>query len=111
MYAGDAARLGIEALLKGELGECYELGSDWTPIQIYALAQTITLNMTGKEALIHVDESRVRPIELWSLQADNQRVYELTDLRPTISLAKRSKQLSSTSEVTETSGTFLFYRR
>lgn len=88
MYAGDAARLGIEVLLKGELGECYELGSDWTPIQIYALAQTITFNMTGKEALIHVDESRVRPIELWSLQADNQRVYELTDLRPTISFGQ-----------------------
>ena len=47
--------------------------------------------VTGKlmghdDVEINVDESRVRPWEIWHLQSDNSKLYSVIDFRPNTSL-------------------------
>lgn len=73
-YAGDAVRNAVELLEKGELGEVYNMGSE-TGIKIYELAELIGDIMGYDKVEIEVDESRVRPWEIWHLQSDNTKLY------------------------------------
>ena len=69
-YAGDAVRMAVELLEKGEFGEVYNMGSE-EGVKMYDLAQMISQIMHGKECEIIPDESRMRPWEIWHLQSDN----------------------------------------
>lgn len=78
-YAGDAVRMAVELLEKGQFGEVYNMGSE-EGIKIYDLAK-----MLGAEE-IEVDQSRVRPWEIWHLQSDNTKLYSVIDYRPQVPL-------------------------
>jgi UDP-glucose 4-epimerase len=84
-YAGDAVRMAVELLEKGELGEVYNMGSE-NGIQIYDLAYLIGDLMGHKEIIIETDDSRKRPWEIWHLQSDNTKLYSVIEARPEVNL-------------------------
>ncbi len=83
-YAGDAVRMAVELLEKGQFGEVYNMGSEGG-IQIYDLAKLIGALM-GVEANIIEDGTRKRPWEIWHLQSDNTKLYSVISTRPTVPL-------------------------
>lgn len=86
MYVGDAVRMAVELLEKGHLGEVYNLGAEGG-IQIYDLAFTIG-KILGKDQIMKIrpDDSRKRKWEVWHLQSDNSKIYQVVEARPEISL-------------------------
>lgn len=90
-YAGDAVKMAVELLEKGEFGEVYNMGSE-EGIKIYDLATKICLLMGKSNANIVVDEERVRPWEIWHLQSDNTKLYSVIDYRPQVNLEEALKR-------------------
>lgn len=84
-YAGDAVRMAVELLEKGQFGEVYNMGSE-DGIQIYDLAHLIGKLMGHEEVQIVVDPDRVRPWEIWHLQSDNTKLYNAIGHRTPTSL-------------------------
>lgn len=84
-YAGDAVRMAVELLEKGEFGEVYNMGSGST-IKIYDLARLIGRLMGHDEIEIVTDPKRVRPWEIWHLQSDNTKLFKVIEARPEASL-------------------------
>ena len=84
-YAGDAVRMAVNLLENGEFGEVYNMGSEGG-IKIYDLAKLIGELMGHEEVIIEVDEERVRPWEIWHLQSDNSKLYDVIETRPQIDL-------------------------
>lgn len=72
IYAGDAVRIAVDLLEKGQFGEVYNLGSQ-TGLKMYDLAVMIGKIM-GKEVTVVEDESRKRKWEIWHLQADCAKI-------------------------------------
>lgn len=89
-YAGDAVRMAVELLEKGNFGEVYNMGSEGG-IKMYDLAVEIGKIM-NKEVTIEVDEARIRPWEIWYLQSDNTKLYSIIDYRPQTSLHEALKK-------------------
>ena len=85
LYAGDAVRMAVELLEKGQFGEVYNMGSE-DGIQIYDLAHLIGKLMGYEEIIINIDQSRVRPWEIWHLQSDNTKLYSVIESKSTTSL-------------------------
>jgi len=83
-YAGDAVRMATELLEKGQFGEVYNMGSQ-EGAKIYDIAYMIG-EIMGKKINIEIDESRVRPWEIWHLQSDNTKLYSVIETRPKVSL-------------------------
>lgn len=85
-YAGDAVRMAVELLEKGNFGEVYNMGSE-QGIQIYDLAKMIGKIMGKKENdfCILTDPERVRPWEIWHLESDNTKLYNTIETRPQVS--------------------------
>ncbi len=79
-YAGDAVRMAVELLEKGEFGEVYNMGSE-DGIKIYDLAHLIGKLMGHESVEIEVDQARVRPWEIWHLQSDNTNYTQQSDKR------------------------------
>ena len=90
-YSGDAVRMAVELLEKGEFGEVYNMGSEGG-IKIYDLARLIGKLMGYKEVEIEVDEARVRPWEIWHLQSDNTKLYKAIGEREPMSLEAALKK-------------------
>lgn len=88
-YAGDAVKMAVELLEKGEFGEVYNMGSE-DGIKMYDLAHLIA-KLMGKEIEIEVDPARVRPWEIWHLQSDNTKLYSIIETRPQVSLEEALK--------------------
>tara|TARA_R100001079_G_scaffold966_1_gene631 strand:- start:28964 stop:29893 length:930 start_codon:yes stop_codon:yes gene_type:complete len=84
-YAGDAVRMAVELLEKGDFGEVYNMGSE-SGIKIYDLAHMIGRLMGHESIDIVVDEKRVRPWEIWHLQSDNTKLYSAIGRRTPTSL-------------------------
>tara|TARA_Y100000356_G_C11257062_1_gene290896 strand:+ start:1691 stop:2644 length:954 start_codon:yes stop_codon:yes gene_type:complete len=84
-YAGDAVRMAVELLEKGEFGEVYNMGSE-SGIQIYSLARMIGDLMGHEKISIEIDQERVRPWEIWHLQSDNTKLYQAIGTRTPTSL-------------------------
>lgn len=84
LYAGDAVKMAVELLEKGQFGEVYNMGSE-EAITIYDLAKLIGQVM-GARVEVKTDESRVRPWEIWHLQSDNSKLHSVIDRRPAICL-------------------------
>lgn len=82
-YAGDAVRMAVNLLEKGEFGEVYNMGSQ-DGIQIYELAELIG-SLMGKKVTVEEDESRMRPWEIWHLMSDNTKLFNTIDARPEMS--------------------------
>lgn len=80
LYAGDAVRMAVELLEKGQLGEVYNLGSE-EGIKIYDLAWKIG-KLMGKEIIIDEEESRKRPWDIDCLLSDNTKIYSVVNYRP-----------------------------
>jgi nucleoside-diphosphate-sugar epimerase len=76
LYAGDAVRMAVELLEKGEFGEVYNLGSE-DGIKIYDLAKMIGKLMGFADVKVEQDQARVRPWEIWHLQSDNSKIYQV----------------------------------
>ena len=89
-YAGDAVKMAVELLEKGEWGEVYNMGSE-EGIKMYDLAHLIA-KLMGKEIKIKVDPKRVRPWEIWHLQSDNTKLYKTINTRPQVSLENALKR-------------------
>lgn len=85
LYAGDAVKMAVELLEKGQFGEVYNMGSE-DGIKIYDLAYLIGKLMGHETTTINVDQSRVRPWEIWHLQSDNSKLYSVIEARATVSL-------------------------
>jgi len=90
-YAGDAVRMAVDLLENGEFGEVYNMGSEGG-IKIYDLAILIGELMGHEEVIIEVDENRVRPWEIWHLQSDNTKLYDVIKTRPKFSLKESLKR-------------------
>lgn len=73
LYAGDAVRIAVELLERGQFGEVYNLGSE-TGIKMYDLAKLICKLMGFNDVQVIVDPKRVRPWEIWHLMADNSKI-------------------------------------
>lgn len=84
-YAGDAVKMAVELLEKGEFGEVYNMGSE-EGVKMYDLAQMISNIMYGEDCTITPDESRMRPWEIWHLQSDNTKLYSAIEARPQVNL-------------------------
>ena len=84
-YAGDAAKMAVELLEKGQFGEVYNMGSE-DGIMIYELAELIGRLMGHEETIIQTEDSRIRPWEIWHLQSDNTKLNDVIESRPSISL-------------------------
>lgn len=85
LYAGDAVKMAVELLEKGKFGEVYNMGSE-DGIQIYDLAKLIGKLIGHTDVIINIDQSRVRPWEIWHLQSDNTKLYSVIDKRPEVEL-------------------------
>lgn len=90
-YAGDAVRMAVDLLENGEFGEVYNMGSEGG-IKIYDLAEKIGSLMGHNSINIEVDEEKVRPWEIWHLQSDNTKLYDVITSRPTVSLDEALKR-------------------
>ena len=90
-YSGDAVRMAVELLEKGEFGEVYNMGSEGG-IKIYDLAQLIGTLMGHDEVTINVDQARVRPWEIWHLQSDNTKLYSVIGKKTPTSLEDALKK-------------------
>ena len=90
-YAGDAVRMAVELLEKGDFGEVYNMGSE-SGIKIYDLANMIGRLMGHEKINIVVDEKRVRPWEIWHLQSDNTKLYKAIGERTPTSLEESLKK-------------------
>ncbi|MCK9569102.1 GDP-mannose 4,6-dehydratase [Candidatus Pacearchaeota archaeon] len=84
-YAGDAVRMAVELLEKGQFGEVYNMGSEST-IKIYALAELIGKIMGHDQVVVSPDMKRMRPWEIWHLQSDNTKLYSVIEARPSVTL-------------------------
>ena len=84
-YAGDAAKMAVELLEKGQFGEVYNMGSE-DGIMIYELAELIGRLMGHEETIIQTEDSRIRPWEIWHLQSDNTKLNNVIKSRPSVSL-------------------------
>lgn len=76
LYAGDQAKIAVELLERGKLGEVYNLGSE-SGIKIYDLAKLIGKLMGFADVKVEQDPARVRPWEIWHLQSDNTKIKSL----------------------------------
>jgi nucleoside-diphosphate-sugar epimerase len=85
LYAGDAVRMAVELLEKGQFGEVYNMGSE-DGIQIYDLANLIGKLIGHSEIIINVDQARIRPWEIWHLQSDNTKLYSVIESKSITSL-------------------------
>jgi nucleoside-diphosphate-sugar epimerase len=85
LYAGDAVRMAVELLEKGQFGEVYNMGSE-DGIQIYDLANLIGKLIGHSEVIINVDQARIRPWEIWHLQSDNTKLYSVIESKSITSL-------------------------
>jgi UDP-glucose 4-epimerase len=83
-YAGDAVRMAVELLEKGQFGDVYNMGSE-QGIKIYDLANLIGEIMDVKVE-IEIDTTRIRPWEIWHLQSDNSKLYSVIKYRPKVPL-------------------------
>lgn len=84
-YVGDAVAMAVDLLENGELGEVYNMGSEGG-IGIYDLARLIGELMGYEKIEIEVDQSKVRPWEIWHLQSDNTKIYNVITTRPKVEL-------------------------
>jgi len=73
LYAGDAVRIAVELLERGQFGEVYNLGSE-DGVKMYDLAKLIGKVMGFADVRVEQDPARVRPWEIWHLQADNGKL-------------------------------------
>lgn len=80
-YAGDAVKMAVELLEKGEIGEVYNMGSG-NVIKMYELAELIGKLMGFEQVVVQTDEKRVRPWEIWHLQSDNTKLFSVIESRP-----------------------------
>ena len=83
-YAGDAVRMAVELLEKGQFGEVYNMGSE-EGVQIYDLAHMIA-KLMGKKITVETDPKKIRPWEIWHLQSDNSKLYRTISARPKMTL-------------------------
>ena len=90
IYAGDAVKMAVELLEKGEFGEVYNLGSQ-EGVQIYDLAKMIGKIM-GKELTVLEDARKKRKWEIWHLQSDNKKIYGAITRRPEVSFEEALKR-------------------
>lgn len=84
-YAGDAVRMAVELLEKGQPGEVYNMGSE-EGVKIYDLARLIGKLMGHEDITIEVNPAKVRPWEIWHLQSDNTKLYAVIECRPQVGL-------------------------
>lgn len=84
LYAGDAVRMACELLEKGEFGNVYNLGASYG-VKMYDLAHMIG-RMMGVAVEVKEDPSRVRPWEIWHLEADVSKIYRTIETRPQVPL-------------------------
>lgn len=86
LYAGDAVKMAVELLERGEWGQVYNMGSE-DGIKIYDLAKVLG-DLMNVSVTIETDPARVRPWEIWHLQSDNTKLYNTIGYRPKVPLVE-----------------------
>lgn len=84
IYVGDAVKIAVELLEKGQYGEVYNLGAE-KGIRMYDLAKMVG-GFLGNEITVEEDPTRMRKWEIWHLQSDNSKIYRVVEQRPTCDL-------------------------
>lgn len=84
IYAGDAVKIAVDLIEKGQPGEVYNLGAQ-DKIKMYDLAGMIG-RILGKELTVVEDTARKRKWEIWHLLSDNTKIYRTIERRPEVSL-------------------------
>lgn len=90
-YAGDAVKMAVELLEKGNFGEVYNMGAE-DGVKIYDLASLIGKIAGFENVVVETDQSRVRPWEIWHLQSDNTKLFETISYRPSTTLEETLKK-------------------
>lgn len=90
MYSGDAVKMAVDVLENGQFGEVYNLGAE-QGIKIYDLAKMMG-EIMGKTLKVEQDVARQRFWEIWHLQSDNSKIYEVIKSRPQVSLEEAVKR-------------------
>lgn len=85
MYAGDAVVMAAQLLENGAFGEVYNLGSE-DSIKVYDLAELTGKIMGFDEVSVVESLNKIRPWEIWHLQSNNAKLYEVVEHRPSVSL-------------------------
>lgn len=85
IYAGDAVRMWVELLEKGQFGECYNLGSA-VSIKVYDLAKMAGEIMGFPSTEVIADEKRRRPWDIWHLSSNSTKLYSVIGSRLTMPL-------------------------
>ncbi len=85
LYSGDAVRMAVELLEKGEFGAVYNSGSQ-DGVKIYTLAGLIARLMGVENVEIIPEPARMRPWEIWRLNSDNSKLFGTIDYRPKVNL-------------------------
>lgn len=85
MYAGDAVRMALELIEKGEPGQAYNLGSERS-ISIYSLAILAGEVVSKPDVEITYESARKRKLDLMHLKSNNAKIYSVIDSRPTVTL-------------------------
>lgn len=94
LYAGDAVRMAVELLEKGNFGEVYNSGSGES-ICVYELARLMGKLMGCDDVEVVPDAARVRPWEIWHLQADCTKLFSAIDYRPRVGLEEALRRTIS----------------
>jgi nucleoside-diphosphate-sugar epimerase len=91
LYAGDAVRMAVDLVERGQFGEVYNLGSEEC-VEIYKLAEMVGQVMGHDRIEIEEDWTRRRPWEIWHLQSNNSKLYSVIDSRPEVPLMSALKR-------------------
>lgn len=89
LYAGDAVRIAVELLERGEFGEVVNLGSE-SGIKIYDLARLIGSLMGFADVKVEEDKARKRPWEIWHLLSSNDKIYGIIGHKPRLTTLDES---------------------
>ena len=90
-YAGDAVRMAVDLLENGKWGEVYNMGSE-DGIKIYDLAEMVGKIMGHNSIDIVSDLGKIRPWEIWHLQSDNTKLYDVISTRPQVCMEEAVKK-------------------
>lgn len=82
LYAGDAVRIMVELLERGDWGEVYNVGSE-EGIRICDLVHLVARAMGFSGVRVQEDETRKRKWEIWRLAACCEKLYRALGYKPT----------------------------
>lgn len=90
LYVKDAAKMAVELLEKGKVGEVYNLGAgNYHSVEHIA---NLIAKIMGRKIKIEIDKKRLRPFDVERLWCDNSKIYKIIENRPKTSFREGLKR-------------------